>query len=248
MLLAAHGVGRYTLVVRRLRIRGPGAPPVASVRRDIIRFAETWLGDTGLVTEPATSSPFRRFPWIQFVFCLACLTMTAWTWMRYSYCWGVTIPCVKEGMGPWKTTFGEEGFRGDTRRWPLDAYVTVQGRAGNTDGPSEGTVGFVTLKDPLDIRQRLSVKVPRLTAYRYGDRLRVTGRMSLAGDVQRALAGLEPFYVFSQLDTTASRFHPTSIAGLVVGAMGCFIFGLYLRSWLRERKALACGLPQDMTV
>ena len=40
-----------------------------------------------------------------------------------------------------------------------------------------------------------------------------------------------------------SRFHPGSIAGLVIGAMGCFIFGLYLRGWLRERKALA-GQPQ----
>jgi len=39
------------------------------------------------------------------------------------------------------------------------------------------------------------------------------------------------------IDTTASRLHPTSIAGLVVGAMGCFILGLYLRRWLRERKA-----------
>jgi hypothetical protein len=36
-----------------------------------------------------------------------------------------------------------------------------------------------------------------------------------------------------------SRFHPASVAGLVVGAMGCFIFGLYLRRWLRERKAAA---------
>jgi hypothetical protein len=37
----------------------------------------------------------------------------------------------------------------------------------------------------------------------------------------------------------ASRFHGASIAGIVVGAMGCFIFGLYLRRWLRERKAAA---------
>jgi len=47
-------------------------------------------------------------------------------------------------------------------------------------------------------------------------------------------------------DTTASRFHPASIAGLVVGAMGCFIFGLYLRAWLRERTARASELPEDM--
>jgi hypothetical protein len=44
----------------------------------------------------------------------------------------------------------------------------------------------------------------------------------------------------------ASRFHGASVAGLVVGAMGIFIFGLYLRSWLRERKALASEPPQDM--
>ena len=41
------------------------------------------------------------------------------------------------------------------------------------------------------------------------------------------------------IDTAASRFHPASVAGLVVGAMGCFIFGLYLRAWLCERKAAA---------
>jgi hypothetical protein len=37
-----------------------------------------------------------------------------------------------------------------------------------------------------------------------------------------------------------------SIAGLADGVMGCFIFGLYLRAWLRERKALASDPPQDM--
>jgi hypothetical protein len=29
------------------------------------------------------------------------------------------------------------------------------------------------------------------------------------------------------------------VIGLIIGAMGVFIFGLYLRSWLRERKAMA---------
>jgi hypothetical protein len=36
----------------------------------------------------------------------------------------------------------------------------------------------------------------------------------------------------AKLDTNASRFYPASVAGLVVGAMGLFVFGLYLRSWL----------------
>jgi hypothetical protein len=37
--------------------------------------------------------------------------------------------------------------------------------------------------------------------------------------------------------TTASRFHPASIAGLAVGAMGCFVFSVAFRHWLRERRA-----------
>ena len=32
------------------------------------------------MTDP-DPSPFRRFPWIQLVFCIACLSMAAWTWM-----------------------------------------------------------------------------------------------------------------------------------------------------------------------
>jgi hypothetical protein len=41
-----------------------------------------------------------------------------------------------------------------------------------------------------------------------------------------------PFLV---LDATASRFHPASVAGLVVGAMGVFVFSLHLWSYLRGR-------------
>ena len=64
-------------------------------------------------------------------------------------------------------------------------------------------------------------------------------------DLDTAIAFPEDFTVY-YVDTTASRFHGASIAGLVVGAMGCFIFGLYLRRWLRERKALASEPQEDM--
>ena len=40
-----------------------------------------------------------------------------------------------------------------------------------------------------------------------------------------------------------SGWHPAAAPGFVVGAMGCLIFGLYLRRWLIDRKALA-GQPQ----
>jgi len=35
-----------------------------------------------------------------------------------------------------------------------------------------------------------------------------------------------------------SRFTGASIAGLVVGAMGVFVFSVALRHWLKERKAI----------
>jgi hypothetical protein len=49
--------------------------------------------------------------------------------------------------------------------------------------------------------------------------------------------GQSPYSIaFHVFDTTASRFHPASVAGLVVGAMGLFVFGTALRQYLRERK------------
>ncbi|MHC4198595.1 MAG: hypothetical protein ACYSU0_01190 [Planctomycetota bacterium] len=37
------------------------------------------------------------------------------------------------------------------------------------------------------------------------------------------------------LDPNASRFHGASIAGIVVGAMGVFVFSVALRHWLEQR-------------
>ena len=41
------------------------------------------------------------------------------------------------------------------------------------------------------------------------------------------------------VDTRSGRLTGAAVAGLVVGAMGVFIFGLYLRRWLLERRAHA---------
>ena len=43
------------------------------------------------------------------------------------------------------------------------------------------------------------------------------------------------------VDEDASRLHGASVAGLVVGAMGVFVFAVALRHWLRERRS-AMGL------
>ncbi len=73
-----------------------------------------------------------------------------------------------------------------------------------------------------------------------GDRRDVTGRVWISDESDDL-----PKYVLRVMED-ASRLHPASVAGLVVGAMGCFIFGLYLRRWLREKKALASEPPGDM--
>lgn len=41
------------------------------------------------------------------------------------------------------------------------------------------------------------------------------------------------------VDTGEGRLHPASIGGLMVGAMGAFVFALYLRGWLVERRRAA---------
>ncbi len=53
-------------------------------------------------------------------------------------------------------------------------------------------------------------------------------------------AGVEFIFMYSVMviDTSASRFHGASIAGLVVGAMGVFVFTVALRHWRWERRRL----------
>jgi len=150
------------------------------------------------VTEPPPTSPFRRFPWVQLVFCLACLTMTAYTWMRYSYAWD---------LAQLRTYYNGES----ADAWPVGAYVVV---------------------------------------HRTGKRVEARGGNGL--ESMRALFEQRPpprrlYYLIVDGKTdSASRFHPASIAGIVVGATGLFIFGLYLRRWLREKKALAGEPQKDM--
>ncbi len=45
-------------------------------------------------------------------------------------------------------------------------------------------------------------------------------------------AGYDPY-----IDITASRFTWQSITGLVVGAIGVFVFAVYLREWVNQRRS-----------
>jgi len=178
--------------------------------------------DPGPATNADPTPAFRRFPWIQLVFCIACLSMAGWTWMMYSYAWKVTpkrllkrAPQLKEGG------------------WPCGSYVQVQGFLCKWERLG---LSFALVADAEDMGSWFPVRgVDDVSLPHWGDLKRADGGRT------RAIIGRVGFSKergsFSHvLYARASRFHPASIAGLVVGAMGCFIFGLYLRRCLRERR------------
>jgi hypothetical protein len=94
--------------------------------------------------------------------------------------------------------------------------------------------GSVELDEPGDDRGTIGVISV--------DEISVGSTQTFSGRLDDIFPGTGVLWI----DTTASRFHSASVAGLVIGAMGCFIFGLYLRRWLCDRKALANGPQQDM--
>ncbi len=173
-----------------------------------------------------------RFPVVAAALCAACVGAAAWTWMRYSYRWDCTVEDIRSS----KNAVGRGG-------WPYDAYVRVSGAvAGAISGPTYGRIcrirtphGFL-LEVGCDPEEEIAI----------GGEKTFTGRMS-ASICPRAdwwdypgshlpPLGDDPGFLVFYLDNVASRFHPASIAGLVVGAMGVFVFSVALRSWLAERR------------
>jgi hypothetical protein len=196
------------------------------------------------------ATPFRRFPWVQLVFCIACLTMTTWTWMRYSYAWEVDVKTIADYDTSGSMT--RPGSRRFDHRFlsirgtvvalrPALPMITATG-----DISQISSAKFIRLADPADENATVSILTEAHGGLTVGSVEACIGR-HVACD-GRMMLKLESDWVLVEIDATASRFTGASIAGLVVGAMGCFIFGLYLRAWLRERKALASQPMQDMIV
>ncbi len=195
------------------------------------------LGDSGLMTNTEPAPDFRRFPWVQLVFCIACLAMTGYTWMRYSYCWKMgTASLIKYGRRARldrDTTLLMPSARDASRM--DNRYVELSGDM--TPRPSTSRY-----KRQGNWQATFYVADSYVLADLNAEGNLVEGWFEKKGRLHIGPRGRRNIF----FDTTASRFHPASVAGIVVGAMGCFIFVLYLRGWLRERKALASEPPQDM--
>jgi hypothetical protein len=171
---------------------------------------------------------------MQLVFCLACLSMSAWTWMRYSYVWELSAQDV------W--------VPGTHFIWPDRAYVRLpaaQAHRALKYFADRGIYFYLyegaTGKDEwvFSSDEMLHKLLPQHGGAEIRGRIvffgRETGWHEYSGPYVSQV-GIDP----------SSWLHPASASGLVVGAMGCFIFGLYLRRWLGERKALAGEPQRDM--
>ena len=137
--------------------------------------------------------------------------------MRYSYCWDVTP----------RSLFGEKGLVG-REHWPDRAYVRLPGpqtwnrvEGGDIAYPRR----FLMLGCPLH-RGRYCPGPPRCKPEEW------LGRVMVFSVLEDANVRWE-----AEIDATASHFHPASIAGLLVGAMGVFVFAVALRHWLGQRRA-----------
>jgi len=148
--------------------------------------------------------------------------------MRYSYCWD---------MDQWVT----ERQTGNMAAWPHTAWVSLRGVVTSTAsrrqrGHENLHPDFVELT-PRHLQGYIPiVSVGDSSGFQKGAEVRMRVRAQCVGGHQLGI----------EIDARGSRFTGASIAGLVVGAMGVFIFGLYLRAWHRERKALASEPVQDM--
>ncbi|MHC4251137.1 MAG: hypothetical protein ACYS9X_18610 [Planctomycetota bacterium] len=172
-------------------------------------------------TDDASPSPFRRFPYGPALLCVACLAMAAWTWMRYSYAWEVKPSELGESYNY--------------------CYVRCTGYVSHRIASVEPPLGY-ELSAPIVLFDALpGWKGVELTGHHdlevialgdHGPPVTLNGRY------------IRPHgsYLFGgRLHVDEGRFHPASIAGLVVGAMGAFVCGLYLRRWLKERGGPPVG-------
>ena len=156
-----------------------------------------------------------RFPWAAALLCAASLGAAAWTWMRYSYAWGVRPGDL------W--VLDRVGSRADSAY--AGRYVTLRGLLVRNYGEAVfmecGTGHVVTASLPG------------------GQELAQTadGEASVSGRVSRNDYP-KTYYIFPFVDVAASRLHGASITGLIVGAMGVAVFVMCLRTWVKERNAL----------
>jgi hypothetical protein len=157
------------------------------------------------------------FPYVAVALFAGCVVAAVWMWMRYSYAWDVQPKDV--------CLFDESGVNLPNRY--MGRYVRLKGVFADELPPSvfPGPVVDHLVRDPSNKAAEVSVCSGGAEAPAPGTRVLVCGRV------------VPPFLGIDLIiNSTRSRWHGASIAGLVVGAMGVFVFTVALRHWMRERR------------
>ena len=165
--------------------------------------------------------------------------------MRFSYAWSVTqrqLPSRVLAIG--------DDYREEYSDWPTGTLVSLRGtvvrrqpvRTYLRDGSSrlakcafvkklvKGEWGII---DPPDV---VLVELSEDAPCPINEDAEFIGRIRVVQAEVDITPGAKLHYRICMLDTATPRFHGASIAGLVVGAMGVFVFAVALRHWLGARR------------
>jgi hypothetical protein len=159
--------------------------------------------------------PKVRFPYVGACLCAACVGMAAWLWFRYTHCWEAR----------------PDDFRGkvlDPDHPLLGRYVRLRGELVPRPGTSATNYAFVRETGrQTEAPEAVAVRVP------FGPYEHRNGEVAFEGrpDWRPTRTGARLV-----LETRTGPWTGQTVAGLVVGAMGVFVFGTAVRHWLRERR------------
>ena len=172
-----------------------------------------------------------RFPYVGALLCAACLGAAVWTWMTYSYVLEVTPEDIVAAGGArdgryvrLRTKEVQETVHGVPPRKVEDLhYFYIHRKSGGRFQ--------LYVRAPAVLRPFPGDQFQQCLAHPVRDE---TGELVFVGRVRVSFFRGKLWSV--KVDTTASRFHGASVGGLVVGAMGVFVFAVALRHWLGERR------------
>jgi hypothetical protein len=151
--------------------------------------------------------------------------MNVWTWCRYSYCWELS-----EEM--FTAQLSRDEFDQHYRNRYMEATGVLGGPWPTMDaGSAKELHSLLTISHYHTIEVQGRGELPQTHSTVDGT---WRGRLILEG---HSLVPLRMYF-----DIGASRWTGASVAGLVVGAMGVFVFALHLRRWLRVRRLGAVGV------
>ncbi|MHC4502340.1 MAG: hypothetical protein ACYTFI_03465 [Planctomycetota bacterium] len=170
-----------------------------------------------------------RFPSIAAALCVACLGAAGWTWMRYSYAWNLSADYIYDRA--------PQIYEG---KWPAGACVQVEtARLGQAKAYALVLAGSEAAK-PVCVQGKV-IGIGTVTcghvAVEVLEKQWLGGVPSFFGLPGEATwVDYHTLYLRPYVTVGTSRFTGASIAGLVVGAMGVFVFTVALGHWLGERR------------